>query len=230
MISSKKAVYPVAESYEKQRQFITDANHELKTPLTLILSDLDIVESEFGKSEWIDDMRIEGERMKTLIHQLVLLSRMDEDQANLRICPFDLSNAALDTVSEFQALAFEQKKNLAAQVEPTIEYHGDEGLIRRLLSILLDNAVKYCDDNGKIMVTVKQKRHISITVENTYSSVDSLELEKLFDRFYRADKSRTFNGSFGVGLSIARAIAKNHHGDISVYKKERAIGFKAELK
>ena len=80
------------------------------------------------------------------------------------------------------------------------------------------------------MVTVKQKRHISITVENTYSSVDSLELEKLFDRFYRADKSRTFNGSFGVGLSIARAIAKNHHGDISVYKKERAIGFKAELK
>ena len=229
IIISKRVVQPVAESYEKQRQFITDANHELKTPLTLILSDLDIVEAETGKNEWLDDMRSEGERMRTLINQLVSLSRMDEDHANLCICPFDLSNAVLDTVSEFQSLAAERKKGLAASVEPSIVYHGDEGLIRRLLSILLDNAVKYCDEGGKIEVTVYRKRHPTLLVENTYGHVDDLALNRLFDRFYRADKSRTFDGSFGVGLSIARAIAKNHHGDIGVYKKEQTIGFKVDL-
>ena len=230
ILISKRVVYPVAESYEKQRQFITDANHELKTPLTLILSDLDIVESEVGKNEWLDDMRSEGERMRTLINQLVTLSRMDEDHANLSIAPFDLSGAVLDTVSEFQSLAAERKKHLTARVEPLAEYCGDEGLIRRLLAILLENAVKYCDDGGRIEVTVYGKRHPVIKVENTYGNVDTLKLDRLFDRFYRGDKSRSFDGSFGVGLSIARAIAKNHHGDIAAYKKEQTIGFKVELK
>lgn len=230
IIISKRAVYPVAESYEKQRQFITDANHELKTPLTLILSNLDIVESEVGKNEWIDDMRSEGERMRTLVNQLVILSRMDEDHANLCICPFDLSNAVLDTVSEFQKLAAERNKGLLTKVEPSVEYNGDEGLIRRLLVILLDNAVKYCDDGGEIKVMAYRKHHPTILVENTCSYVESLELERLFDRFYRADKSRAFDGNFGVGLSIARAIAKNHHGDIGAYKRGKTIGFKVELK
>lgn len=230
IIISKRAVHPVAESYEKQKQFITDANHELKTPLTLILSDLDIVESEVGENEWIDDMRSEGKRMQTLIHQLVTLSRMDEDHTNLCVCQFNLSNAVLDTVSEFQSLASERKKELTANVEPSIAYYGDEGLNRRLLAILLDNAVKYCDDGGKIKVIAYRKRHPVIIVENTYCDVDNLELGRLFDRFYRADRSRTFDGSFGVGLSIAKAIAKKHHGDIFVYKKEQTIGFRVELK
>lgn len=230
VIMSKRVVRPVAESYEKQKQFITDANHELKTPLTLILSNLDIVEAEVGKNEWLDDMRSEGERMRMLVNQLVILSRMDEDQSNLCIAPFDLSGAVLDTASEFQSLAEERQKELMTEIEPMIEYYGDEGLIRRLIAILLDNAVKYCDRGGKIKIYLHRRRHPTITVENTYGNVDSLELERLFDRFYREDKSRTFDGSFGVGLSIARAIAKNHHGDILAYKKEKIIGFKVELK
>lgn len=230
IIMSKRMVRPVAESYEKQKQFITDANHELKTPLTLILSNLDIVEAEVGKNEWLDDMRSEGERMRMLVNQLVILSRMDEDQSNLCMAPFDLSSAVLDTASEFQPLAEERQKKLMTEIEPMIEYYGDEGLIRRLIAILLDNAVKYCDRGGKIKIYLYRGRHPTITVENTYGNVDSLELERLFDRFYREDKSRTFDGSFGVGLSIARAIAKNHHGDILAYKKEKIIGFKVELK
>lgn len=107
---SKRAVKPAAESYEKQKQFITDANHELKTPLTLILSNVDIVESEYGKSEWLDDIRSEGERMGALINQLVTLSRMDEDTSNLTISDFDLSGMASDVVSEFEGLAAERKK------------------------------------------------------------------------------------------------------------------------
>ena len=140
---SKKAVKPAAESYEKQKQFVTDANHELKTPLTLILSNVDIVESEIGKNEWLDDIRSEGERMGALINQLVALSRMDEDNANLAVTEFNLSEMASDTISEFAGLAAEKQKNLSAAIEPSIWYHGDEGLIRRLLCILLDNAIKY---------------------------------------------------------------------------------------
>lgn len=230
ILISKRVVRPVAESYEKQKQFITDANHELKTPLTLILSNLDIVESEVGKNEWLDDIRSEGERMGLLLNQLVVLFRMDEDHANLHMIPFDLTNAVSDTISEFQGLAEERQKTLVAVVEPQVSYQGDEGLIRRLMAILLDNAVKYCDVGGRIQVTLSNRRHPVITVENTYSNVDTLELDKLFDRFYRADKARTFDGGFGVGLSIAKAMAKNHHGEITVYKKDGIVGFRVELK
>lgn len=127
---SKRAVKPVAESYEKQKQFVTDANHELKTPLTLILSNVDIVESEIGKNEWLDDIRSEGERMGALINQLVTLSRMDEDNANITMAEFNLSEMASDTISEFAGLAAEKQKNLTAAIEPSIRYHGDEGLIK----------------------------------------------------------------------------------------------------
>ena len=230
VILSKRAVRPVAESYEKQKQFITDANHELKTPLTLILSNLDIVESELGKNEWLDDIRSEGERMGLLINQLVALCRMAESESHLTLAPFDLSEAVSDTVSEFQTLAAERDQTLTARVEPGISYRGDEALVRRLAAILLDNAVKYCDPGGDIRVELFQRRHPVLVVENTYAQVDRLELDKLFDRFYRADPARTFTGGFGVGLSIAQSIARSHRGSIHVYRKKERIGFRAELK
>lgn len=230
ILLSKRVVRPVAESYEKQKQFITDANHELKTPLTLILSNLDIVESELGKNEWLDDIRSEGERMGLMINQLVALSRMDESQAHMVRAAFDFSAAVGDTVSEFQPLAAERGKELQSAIEPGICYEGDEGLIRRLISILLDNAVKYCDEGGQIRVEVCQHRHPVLIVENTYAQVDQLELDRLFDRFYRADKARTFSGSFGVGLSIAQSIVRSHRGSIHAYRKGNTIGFRAELK
>lgn len=230
VIISKKVVRPMAESYEKQKQFITDANHELKTPLTLILSNLDILESEYGKNEWLDDIRGEGERMGLLINQLVTLSRMDESNARLLSADFDLSGAINDTVSEFQCLAEERGHTLSSDITPSISYHGDEALIRKLAAILLDNAVKYCDAGGEIQVRLYQRRHPVLIVENTYAEVDTLELDRLFDRFYRADRVRTFSGSFGVGLSIAQSIVKSHRGTITAYKKEGLIGFRVNLK
>ncbi|MCC2258420.1 HAMP domain-containing sensor histidine kinase [Intestinimonas aquisgranensis] len=230
VLLSKRVVRPVAESYEKQKQFITDANHELKTPLTLILSNLDIVEAELGQNEWLDDIRSEGERMGLMINQLVALSRMDESQAHMVRSAFDLSAAVEDTVSEFQPLAAERGKKLQTSIEPGIRYEGDEGLIRRLASILMDNAMKYCDEGGEIRVEVCQHRHPVLIVENTYAQVDQLELDRLFDRFYRADKARTFSGSFGVGLSIAQSIVRSHRGSIHAYRKGNIIGFRAELK
>lgn len=230
VLISKRVVRPVAESYEKQQQFITDANHELKTPLTLILSNLDIVESEVGQNEWLDDIRSEGERMGLLINQLVTLCRMDESENRLEAAAFDLSAAVEDTVSEFQPLAAERGLSLYVWVQPGVTYVGDEMLIRRLCAILLDNAVKYCDSEGMIRVELTRKRHPVLTVENTCAGVNGLELDRLFDRFYRADRARTASGSFGVGLSIARSIVKKHRGSIHAYQKGQMIGFRAELK
>ena len=230
VVVSKRAVRPVAESYEKQRQFITDANHELKTPLTLILSNLDIVESELGKNEWLDDIRSEGERMGLLINQLVTLSRMDESTDSVMREEFNLSSAVADTVSEFESLAEERGHTLTSSISPSVYYYGDESLIRRLTAILLDNAIKYCDAGGNIQLSLTCRRHQVLTVENTYQDVDKLELNRLFDRFYRADKARTFSGSFGIGLSIAQSIVKSHKGNIAAYRKSGIIGFRVELK
>ena len=231
VILSKRMVKPIAESHEKQKQFITDANHELKTPLTLILANLDIAEAELGKNEWLDDIRSEGQRMTELVNQLVALSRMDEDSQRIEAARLPLSEIVTDTVSDFKALSETRGKALSADIEPAITYTGDETLIRRLLSILFDNALKYCDDGGEITVSLKRARSVVLTVENTYRDVDNVELDRLFDRFYRADKARTFTGGYGVGLSIAKSIAEKHRGDITAYRKDDAhIGFKVVLK
>lgn len=231
VVFSRRAVKPMAESYEKQKQFITDANHELKTPLTLILTNLDILEAEVGENEWLSDIRSEGERMHALVNQLVLLARMDEDRSNMDIQDFSLSDMAEDAVSEFQMLAEYRGKLLTARIEPAIRYTGEEASIRRAVSILLDNAVKYCDESGRINVILEKKKHPILYVENTYGDAGNIELERLFDRFYREDKARTFTGGFGIGLSIAKAIVKNHGGEISAYHKgETQIGFKVVLK
>ena len=227
---SKKAVKPIAESYEKQKQFITDANHELKTPLTLILANLDIAEAELGQNEWLDDIRSEGHRMTELVNQLVALSRMDEEGQPLNITEVALGELVTDTVSEFEPLAKERGKHLVASVDKEISYLGDEALLHRLVGILMDNAIKYCDQGGEITVNLHRGRKIVLTVENTYAAVGELELNRLFDRFYRADKARKFSGGYGVGLSMAKAIVEKHKGEITAYKKDAThIGFKIVL-
>ena len=229
-ILSKKAVKPIAESYEKQKQFITDANHELKTPLTLILANLDIAEAELGKNEWLDDIRSEGHRMTELVNQLVSLSRMDEEGHPMNITEVSIGELTLDTVSEFESLAKERGKALIASVDKELTCLGDEALLYRLVGILMDNAIKYCDQGGEISVTLRRGRRVVLTVENTYSAVGEIELSRLFDRFYRADKARKFTGGYGVGLSMAKAIVEKHRGEITAYKKDGShIGFKIVL-
>ena len=227
---SKKAVKPIAESYEKQKQFITDANHELKTPLTLIMANVEIAELELGKNEWLDDIRSEGNRMAELVNQLVALSRMDEDGHRMNMTEVAIGLLVADTAREFEPLAKERGKTLTASVDKEIVYRGDEALLYRLVGILLDNAVKYCDNGGEIHVALQKGRRTVLTVENTYAAVGEIELHKLFDRFYRADKARKFTGGYGIGLSMAKAIAENHKGEITAYKKDGAqIGFKVIL-
>ena len=227
---SKKAVKPIAESYEKQKQFITEANHELKTPLTLILANLDIAEAELGQNEWLDDIRSEGHRMTELVNQLVALSRMDEEGQPLNIAEVALDNLVGNTFAEFEPLAKERGKHITASIDKEISYLGDEALLHRLVGILMDNAIKYCDQGGEITVNLHRGRRIILTVENTYAAGGELELNRLFDRFYRADKARKFTGGYGVGLSMAKAIVEKHKGEITAYKKDAThIGFKIVL-
>ena len=227
---SKKAVKPIAESYEKQKQFVTDANHELKTPLTLILANVDIAEAELGENEWLDDIRSEGHRMTELVNQLVALSRMDEEGHKMNLTEVSFGELVADTVAEFESLAKERGRALISNVDKEITYLGDEALLHRLICILMDNAIKYCDNGGEITVTLRRTRRVALTVENTYAAVGEIELNRLFDRFYRADKARRFTGGYGVGLSMAKAIVENHKGEITAYKKDGThIGFKVVL-
>lgn len=230
VLFSRVAVKPAAESYEKQKQFITDANHELKSPLTLILTNVDIAEAELGKSEWLDDMREEGRRMAELIDRMVTLCRMDEARPMTEQVRFSLTEVVSDTVAEFEASAEREGKRLTAEAEDAVFCIGDEGAIRRLTAILLDNAVKYCDPSGRICVRLVGGRRPTLSVENDFAAVDETRLDRLFDRFYRSDRARTAGSGFGIGLSIARATAEAHRFDLTAYRAGQGrIGFRLTL-
>ena len=168
--------------------------------------------------------------MTELVNQLVALSRMDEDGHKMHLTEISIGELVSETVTEFEPLAKERGKALTASVDREITYFGDEALLHRLVGILMDNAVKYCDNGGEITVTLRRGRRVVLTVENTYAAVGELELSRLFDRFYRADKARKFTGGYGVGLSMAKAIVENHKGEITAYQKDSThIGFKVVL-
>ncbi len=227
---SKRAVKPAAESYEKQKQFVTNAGHELKTPLTLIRANVDILESEAGESEWLSDIRDETMIMSDLVTRMVRLARMDEEGTRLDIKEFNFSDAVADTVSVFFPSAKKNGYLLSQHIDGQIFYTGDEASIRQVVSILMDNAIKYCDPCGEITVTLTGERHPVLTVENSYAAVANIQLDRLFDRFYRADKARTYGTGFGIGLSLAKAIVEKHRGSITAYNAGNVkIGFKVKL-
>lgn len=227
---SRRVMRPVAESYEKQKQFITDAGHELKTPLTLILTNLDIAQQELGENEWLEDIRSEGQRMTVLVNQLVALSRMDEEDRVPQMSRLELTELVADTVSEFAPLLEQRQIQLQTVLEPGIVCSGNEILLRRLVSILMDNAAKYCDPEGTVTVRLQRQRQVILQVENTYSQVGQTALSRLFDRFYRADKARTASNSFGIGLSMAKSIMEKHKGTITAYQKDdQTIAFRVTL-
>lgn len=217
LILSKRIVRPVAESYEKQKQFITDAGHELKTPMTIISADADLAEMECGENQWISDIRRQAQRLTDLTNDLIYLSRMEEEQPNLQRIDFPLSDVTEEMAQSFQALAKSQEKEFFLHIQPMISFTGDEKAIRQLLSILLDNALKYSPAGGQLkLVLQKQGRTIVLSVSNTSTQpIEQDKLPHLFDRFYRTDQSRSSQtGGYGLGLSIARSIVQAHKGKI----------------
>ncbi len=230
ILISKWAVKPAAESYEKQKEFITNANHELKTPITLIRTNLDILESEIGENEWLADIRDETLIMSDLVNKMVSLARIDEENIKLEKILFNLSKAVTDTASIFEAAMKKNGTRLITDIEAGSYYVGDEDSLKQILSILLDNALKYCDKNGVISVRLTGGKHPLLEVENDCMNVGELELSRLFDRFYRADKARTYGTGFGIGLSMAKAIVEKSGGKISVHNVDnQKIKFKVKL-
>lgn len=216
ILCSKRAIKPIAESYEKQKQFITDASHELKTPLTIISANSEILTMTYGEDEWINGIQTQVNRMTDLVNNLVTLARLDEEKQNIVFNDFSISNVVKNTALTFEALCKSTKKHLNINIEPNINLKGNEAYIRQLTSILLDNACKYCDDNGEINVQLKKEKHITLSVSNSYKNVKNVELNKLMDRFYKVDKARTRKDSYGLGLSIANSIVKTHNGKIEI--------------
>ena len=214
---SKRIVAPVSKSYERQKRFISDAGHEIKTPLAIIEADIGVMEINDGENEWLDDIKTQVRRLARLTNDLIHLSKLDEGKESLKFIDFSVSDLAKETVTSFTGLATVNNKKLEANIQPNLTLKGDTESIRELLTILLDNAIKYSTGDGNISLEVKKKNgHIVIEASNSAKNLTKENAEHLFDRFYRADESRNSEtGGHGIGLSMAKAIVEAHKGKIS---------------
>ena len=215
---SNRITKPVTESYEKQKRFITDAGHEIKTPLAIIKADVDVLEMEYGENEWLDGIQAQVKRLAALTNDLVYLSRMEETETNLQMIEFPISDVISETAQAFHAVAQTQGKDFHCDVEPMLSMTGNEKSIRQLMNILLDNAMKYSPEGGYVSLSVRaQNHHLYLSVFNTTRDpLDKQNLPHIFERFYRMDSSRSSQtGGYGIGLSVAKAIVSAHNGKIT---------------
>ncbi|WP_058485555.1 sensor histidine kinase [Defluviitalea phaphyphila] len=219
------AIKPVEIVWEKQKQFITDASHELKTPLTIISTNVDAIlsnqnETVKSQSKWLRYIKSETERMSKLIHNLLYMAKIDHSIDIINWKKFNLSDAVMSEVLPFESVVFETGKKLNIEIDPDIYFIGNEEEIKQLTLILLDNAVKHTNNNGQIDIFLKlfkNQNKIKLSVSNTGKGIPAEHVDKIFDRFYRIDKSRNRNtGGYGLGLSIAKVIVEQHKGKISV--------------
>ena len=214
VFASGRAIRPIAESYARQKQFVTDAGHELKTPLTVISADNALARMTYGDCEWFDGIDRQVGKMNGLVRDLITLAKMDEEQAPA-FAACSLSDIVYDTARSFENLIRSETKVLTLDIADGITCFGDEARLRQLVSVLMDNAVKYCDEKGKIAVHLTAGRTIRLQIINDCRNPEGFDPEKVFERFYRGDRARTPDGSYGLGLSIAKSIAELHKGSIT---------------
>ena len=215
ILLSKKTIAPVARSIEKQKQFVTNAGHEIKTPLAIILANTDAMELHNGENKWSKNIRAQTLRLSGLMQNLLMLAKMDESSAKLPMCSFDISTAAEDTVNAFIEPAALKGVMIEQDIQKGLQLNGNHDSIVQLITVLLDNAVKYTESGGMIRAKLSgNDKNITLSIANTCEPID--HPEKLFDRFYRGDSARTQkNGGYGIGLSVAQAIAELHKGSIT---------------
>lgn len=218
LVLSRWMVAPIQTALEKQRRFTSDANHELKTPLTIISANVDVLNREVGKNERFAHIRKQIDRMNALIERLLALSKTEDVQENNMRCSFDLSKAVLSTALEFESRAFEDGRKYLCNIIKDISYFGDEEKLKSLVSILIDNALKHSHVGSTIKVSLSARFGKPIlSIYNTGEGVCETDKDKLFDRFYRTDTSRAREtGGYGLGLSIAKSIADEHKAKIKV--------------
>lgn len=217
LFASGRIVKPIAESYEKQKRFISDAGHEIKTPLTIIGANVDLLECD-GEREELDEIRHQTKRLAELTNNLVLLSKMEETEHEPQMVDLPLSDIVCETTGSFRAPAAAGGIEIAENIEPDITANASPDTMPQLVSLLVDNAVKYSPEGGTVTVELsKGKRTAVLTVSNaTADKVSGEDLPYVFDRFYRTDASRnSATGGHGIGLSVAKAITEAHGGTIT---------------
>ena len=218
VVLSRWATAPVERAWRQQRQFLSDASHELKTPLTVILSNAALLEAaplSDKPARWVDNIHSEAQRMRSLVEQMLTLARADNAVQTAVLSRLCLSTAAEDCVLAFEPVAFEAGKSLDYTLAENITVLGDGEKLRQLISVLLDNAIKYGADGGTVTLSLeKTDRQAKLTVSNPGDPIPPEQLGHLFERFYRADDSRGEKSGFGLGLFIAQTIAAEHKGTL----------------
>ncbi len=232
ILLSKQVMRPIEKSWNQQQQFVSDVSHELKTPTAVILANASILKmnEDLGDDKkWVDYISIEAERMKNLIEQLLFLSKSDFSKSEFVFSTIQLGDLVFGSTLPYEAVLFENGKNvtISTKIEDDCIVLGDEGQLKQLVNILIDNAVKYSLENSEIKVFLTKesknnKNYVALRVNNKSEVISEDDLEKLFERFYKVDKARTRNGdSHGLGLSIAKEVVANHKGKISVKNSEQ---------
>ena len=218
LLLSRRIVRPIAESHEKQKRFLTDAGHELKTPIAIIQADTDVLTLETGEgNEWVTDIQRQVARLADLTNELMDLARLEEPRGGGNFLPFSFSDLVEETAQSFQALARSQGKGLALSIQPRLTLVGEEKRLAQLVSLLLDNAVKYAPPGDEITLSLtRQGKALRLTVTNAAPGLSREVLENMFDRFYRGDKARSSQqGGYGIGLAVAKAVVQAHRGRIT---------------
>jgi two component system histidine kinase len=233
VIFSGKVMMPFMENYRNQKAFITNAGHELKTPLAIISANNELCEIIGGENEWTKSTKEQVERMTDLINRLVVLARFEEkseDKSDVSEKNINFSDIVTKSANSFKSMAIKGGKNFESNIQKNLCISGDDGAIYELVNILIDNANKYCDDGGTVGVGLLQHgitfKKAKLVVYNTYKSGKGVDYSRFFERFYREDKSHNSNVSgYGVGLSIAGNIVKRHKGKIHISYKNDTIYF-----
>lgn len=220
---ARLSLRPVERAWEQQRQFVADASHELKTPLAVILANADIIsahpaETVESQGKWLGYIREEAQRMRALVEDLLFLAKSDAQKLPLHLQQVRLSELVTASLLSFEPVAFEAGVTLSENVSPGVVLQGDKGQLRRLVVILLDNAVKYAGAQGMVDVTLSENQgKAQLAVHNTGPAIPAEHLPHLFERFYRSDAARDReSGGYGLGLAIAKSVAETHGGKISV--------------
>ena len=233
VLASRKAIEPTLRNMEQQKQFITNASHELKTPLTVISTNMELMKMEHPEDPWVRSTQKQTSQMRHLVDELVYLSRMEEENAPLTLEPLSLAPLLREAAEPFSAMAEFQGKSLTVDAEENLLLQGDRASVQRLFSTLLDNAVKYASPEGKILVSARgDGRYILLTFSNDVPEpLTEEQCRQLFDRFYRADPSRNKEkqSGFGIGLAIAAAIVEKHGGTLSAAMEGDRLVFTCRL-
>ena len=232
ILLSRRAIRPIAENIERQKQFVTNAGHEIKTPLAIIQSNTEAMELYLGESKWSRNIKEQTRRLGGLMQDLLTLARMDEGAAPAQKAALSLSGLAEQALESFLQPMEAQGIALERDIQPGVSLTADPAQLEQLLSLLLDNAVKYTGPGGRIRLSVKQEgKRARLCLENTCPQLPTVPPEKLFDRFYRGDAARTQKeGGYGIGLAVARSLAQANQGSLHAqYLPPQAIRFVAQF-